>query len=307
MSVTGKRMRKNPHGWMLAAVLLLAAAGLLAVHSHQTAAVPPEEPAQEEPSVTVIPAEPELPELPEEPVEEDPVPEKPWGPVAESAPVDDSYFDDVAFVGDSRTDGFRLYSGLNRGTYFCVTGETVASATELENWKGENGKKVSLAEAVAAADCGRIYLMLGVNELGWKGTDIFRGHAENLIRRLKADHPDAELVIQSLLPVSAEQDTKGAYVNNQRILAYNQVWRELAEENGCAYVDVAKALTGEDGCLPEELSFDGVHLNRAGCRLWLNYLRTHSVAGKVPRESASAQTESEEAGPAPAPTESERP
>ena len=45
--MTGKRMRKNPHGWMLAAVLLLAAAGLLAVHSHQTAEVPPEEPAQE--------------------------------------------------------------------------------------------------------------------------------------------------------------------------------------------------------------------------------------------------------------------
>lgn len=306
MSVTGKRMRKNPHGWMLAAVLLLAAAGLLAVHSHQTAAVPPEEPAQEEPSVTVIPAEPELPELPEGPVEEEPVPEKPWGPVAESAPVDDSYFDDVAFVGDSRTDGFRLYSGLNRGTYFCVTGETVASATELENWKGENGKKVSLAEAVAAADCGKIYLMLGVNELGWKGTDIFRGHAENLIRRLKADHPDAKLVIQSLLPVSTEQDAKGSYVNNQRILAYNQVWRELAEENGCAYVDVAEALAGEDGCLPEELSFDGVHLNRAGCRLWLDYLRTHSVAGKVPGESAS-QTESEEASPAPAPSETEQP
>ena len=94
--------------------------------------------------------------------------------------------------------------------------------------------------------------MLGVNELGWKGTDIFRGHAENLSRRLKSDHPDAELVIQSLLPVSTEQDAKGSYVNNQRILAYNQVWRELAEENGCAYVDVAEALTGEDGCLPEE-------------------------------------------------------
>ena len=149
--------------------------------------------------------------------------------------------------------------------------------------------------------------MLGVNELGWKGTDIFRGHAENLIRRLKADHPDAELVIQSLLPVSTEQDAKGSYVNNQRILAYNQVWRELAEENGCAYVDVAEVFAGEDGCLPEELSFDGVHLNRAGCRLWLDYLRTHSVAGKAPEEPASTQTEPEEAGPAPAPSESERP
>lgn len=188
--------------------------------------------------------------------------EMPWTPVQESEPVDDSYFDDVAFVGDSRPMGFRLYSGLERGTYFCVTGETVASATDMENWKTEDGRKISLADAVAAADCGKIYLMLGVNELGWNGTDIFRSHAENLLRRLQADHPDAEIVVQSLLPVSAEQDAKGSYVNNQRILAYNQVWMELAEETGCDYVNIAEAVTGEDGCLPAEMSFDGVHLNR---------------------------------------------
>ena len=223
--------------------------------------------------MTVLPAEPEIPaDVPADAPEE-----MPWTPVQESEPVDDSYFDDVAFVGDSRTDGFRLYSGLERGTYFCVTGETVASATDMENWKTEDGRKISLADAVAAADCGKIYLMLGINELGWNGTDIFRGHAENLLRRLRADHPDAEIVVQSLLPVSAEQDAKGSYVNNQRILAYNQVWMELAEETGCDYVNIAEAVTGEDGCLPAEMSFDGVHLNRAGCHAWLDYLRTHSV------------------------------
>ena len=223
--------------------------------------------------MTVLPAEPEIPAN----VPADAPEEMPWTPVPESEPVDDSYFDDVAFVGDSRTDGFRLYSGLERGTYFCVTGETVASATDMENWKTEDGRKISLADAVAAADCGKIYLMLGVNELGWNGTDIFRSHAENLLRRLQADHPDAEIVVQSLLPVSAEQDAKGSYVNNQRILAYNQVWMELAEETGCDYVNIAEAVTGEDGCLPAEMSFDGVHLNRAGCHAWLDYLRTHSV------------------------------
>lgn len=211
--------------------------------------------------------------------------------------MEDSYFDDVAFVGDSRTDGFRLYSGLDRGTYFCVTGETVASATDMENWKTEEGKKISLADAVAAADCGKIYLMLGVNELGWNGTDIFRTHAGNLLQRLKADHPDAEIVVQSLLPVSAEQDAKGSYVNNQRILAYNQVWRELAEENGCDYVNAAEAVTGEDGCLPADMSFDGVHLNRAGCHAWLDYLRTHSVGertaeGSIEKRPASGAAHS---------------
>lgn len=271
--MTGKRIRRKPgRHWLLLAALL-AAGALAAAAGRSPAAAPAENPPQEEQPVTVLPAEPEIPaDVPAD------VPEEmPWTPVQESEPVDDSYFDDVAFVGDSRTDGFRLYSGLERGTYFCVTGETVASATDMENWKTEDGRKISLADAVAAADCGKIYLMLGINELGWNGTDIFRGHAENLLRRLQADHPDAEIVVQSLLPVSAEQDAKGSYVNNQRILAYNQVWMELAEETGCDYVNIAEAVTGEDGCLPAEMSFDGVHLNRAGCHAWLDYLRTHSV------------------------------
>lgn len=271
--MTGKRIWRKPGRYWLLLAALLAAGALAAAAARSPAAAPAENPPQEEQPVTVLPAEPEIPaDVPAD------VPEEmPWTPVQESEPVDDSYFDDVAFVGDSRTDGFRLYSGLERGTYFCVTGETVASATDMENWKTEDGRKISLADAVAAADCGKIYLMLGINELGWNGTDIFRGHAENLLRRLQADHPDAEIVVQSLLPVSAEQDAKGSYVNNQRILAYNQVWMELAEETGCDYVNIAEAVTGEDGCLPAEMSFDGVHLNRAGCHAWLDYLRTHSV------------------------------
>ena len=127
---------------MLAAVLLLAAAGLLAVHSHQTAAVPPEEPAQEEPSVTVIPAEPELPELPEGPVEEEPVPEKPWGPVAESAPVDDSYFDDVYTLenGAWKRVAYGEYYGYTgrcdeeQGRYICQTYIWNGSVTTMEGY-----------------------------------------------------------------------------------------------------------------------------------------------------------------------------
>ncbi len=288
--MAGKRLErreKSRHSLLpvlavLAGAVLIAACVLLTSggHSEKEPPLPAEETPQEAPPADT--GEPEMPGVPAEPAPE----QAPWAPVPESEPVDDSYFDSVAFVGDSRTDGFRLYSGLERGTYFCVTGETVASATDLQNWKTETGKKISLTDAVAQTACDKIYLMLGVNELGWNGTDIFREHAENLLQRLKADHPEAEIVIQSLLPVSAEQDAKGTYVNNRRILAYNQVWMELAEENGCDYVNIAEAVTGEDGCLPAEMSFDGVHLNRAGCHAWLDYLRTHSVG-----TGAEGQTE----------------
>lgn len=289
----GKRIKRSenrqhpplPVLVVLGAALLITAGVLLTSggHSEKEPLLPAEETPQEAPPADT--GEPEMPEVPAEPAPE----QAPWAPVPESEPVDDSYFDSVIFVGDSRTDGFRLYSGLDRGTYFCITGETVASATDLQNWKTETGKKISLADAVAQAACDKIYLMLGVNELGWNGTDIFREHAEDLLQRLKADHPEAEIVIQSLLPVSAEQDAKGTYVNNRRILAYNQVWMELAEENGCGYVNIAEAVTGEDGCLPAEMSFDGVHLNRAGCHAWLDYLRTHSVGTGAEGQTEQAQ------------------
>ena len=126
--MAGKRLErreKSRHSLLpvlavLAGAVLIAAGVLLTSggHSEKEPPLPAEETPQEAP-----PADAGEPEPPAE----EPVLEKaPWAPVPESEPVDDSYFDSVIFVGDSRTDGFRLYSGLERGTYFCVTGETVA-------------------------------------------------------------------------------------------------------------------------------------------------------------------------------------
>ena len=49
----------------------------------------------------------------------------------------------------------------------------------------------------------------------------------------------------------------------------------LAEEKDCAYVNVAEAVTGGDGCLRPELTFDGVHLNTAGFAIYKEYMKTH--------------------------------
>ena len=226
------------------------------------------EPLAENPPVETQQDTPERPVMPEEPVET--TPEEP-----PADPVEDTYFDDAVFLGDSRTEGFHLYSGLSTGKYLYVTGATVASVfnKSVDTPLG----KMPLLDALQQMDCGKIYVMLGINELGWNGTDIFRNQSAKLIERLQADHPDATIVIQSILPVSARQDAKGSYVNNQRIDAYNQVLQELAETYGVVYLNVAEAVMDEDGYLRADWNFDGVHLNKAGCQAWLDYLRTHPV------------------------------
>ena len=218
--------------------------------------------------------EPKAPEVPEETAPAQPENESMIVP--ESEPVEDTYFSDVVFLGDSRTEGFHLYSGLQEGQYLYAVGATVASVFDKATEQTDAGK-VPMLDALAQMECGKVYVMLGVNELGWPRSQTYYDQYGKVIDRIRQDHPDAEVVIQSLLPVSASQEAKGSYVNNERIAEYNELLLQLAVEKNCPYVNVAEAVTGEDGCLKPELTSDGVHLNKAGCAVWLDYLRTHPV------------------------------
>ena len=211
--------------------------------------------------------------LPEGAEEPEPLP----CPLPETEAVEDTYFDGAVFLGDSRTEGLSLYSGLKTGHFYTAVGATVESVFSKKNFETESGEKVPLLDAVAGQDCDKIYIMLGINELGWSKTKTYHDQYAKLIDRVREDHPEAKIVLQSIPPVSAKQEAKKTYVNNARIADYNEVIKTLAEEKECYFLDVAACLTDGKGRLPKDLNFDGIHLNPAGCKVWLNCLRTHSL------------------------------
>lgn len=293
--MAGKRKKQSGIGvrHLVEGVLLTAALALLLTPGAPAGAVPvaqdeaeacvsgqeisSQAPRTEAPRVpeSQTPApEPKAPEVPEETAPAQPENESMIVP--EGDPVEDTYFSNVVFLGDSRTEGFHLYSGLKEGQYLYAVGATVASVFDKATEQTDAGK-VPMLNALAQMECGKVYVMLGVNELGWPRSQTYYDQYGKVIDRIRQDHPDAEVVIQSLLPVSAVQEAKGSYVNNERIAAYNDILLQLAEEKNCPYLNVAEAVTGEDGCLKPELTSDGIHLNKAGCAVWLDYLRTHPV------------------------------
>lgn len=229
-------------------------------------------------SVSADPA----PYLPSEPVEEEPSgagepdPRQSGGEITVAAAVEDDYFSDAVFLGDSRTDGFRLYSGLETGQYLCSVGATVSSVFTKATEETAGGK-VPILDALDGMEFSKVYIMLGINELGWPGTDLFHDHFVKLVDRVRESHPDAAVVLESIPPVSSQQNARGGYVNNGRIQDYNTVILQVAEEKDCIYLDVGSALTGPDGCLPSGDNFDGVHLNISGCKKWLQFLKENPV------------------------------
>lgn len=275
--------RKRPRKSRLPAVMVLAAATLLlttGASAGSAGSVPPPEAAR--PAVYKVRSAGEMiqPEpvertkaVPESLREPEPLP----SPLPETAAVEDTYFDGAVFLGDSRTEGLFLYSGLKTGHFYTTVGATVESVFSKKNYKTESGEKVALLDAAAGQECDKIYVMLGINELGWSKTKTYHDQYAKLIDRLREDHPEAKIVLQSIPPVSAKQEAKKTYVNNERISAYNEVIKALAEEKECYFLDVAACLTGEGGVLPVKQTTDGIHFNIAGCKTWLSYLRTHSL------------------------------
>ena len=200
--------------------------------------------------------------------------------VPESEAVDNSYFEDAAFIGDSRTDGFMIYSGIGCGDNLTSNGLSIFKLTEKKVFTIE-GEQYTLAEALELKQYGKIYLSLGVNELGYYDDQgFYKAYCEaiDLIRSLQ---PHAVIYIQGLIPLNEDviAATGGAsYLKNDHLLVYNDLMKQAAEEKQVAFLDLNPEFTGEDGQLPADASKDGVHLRKDYCVQWLDYLKTHTVS-----------------------------
>ena len=198
-------------------------------------------------------------------------------PVPISNPVDAAYFDDAVFIGDSRTEGLFLNTGLSNATFLAHMGLMVDTVFTRPLFNVD-GEKVSVIDALKAADFSKVYIMLGINETGWAYSSVFVQKYGELIDAIREINPEAILYIQAIMPVSQTVSDSHSYIKNAKISTYNQLLQGLAEEKRVYYLDTAGAVAGEDGALPEDAAPDGIHLVRSYCEKWLDYLMGHTAA-----------------------------
>lgn len=249
----------------------------------------PQEPAQE---VMQPAAEPE-------PVSE-PEPEVPaydfTQPAPESPTVENTYFADAAFVGDSRTDGFMIYSGIGTGKNLTSNGLSIFKLEEKKALK-IGGEKYTLLEALEMDTYGKVYLCLGINELGIYDDEGFYQSYLSAIDAIRASQPQAVIYIQGLIPLNEEEVAASGgkdYLKNDHLRVYNDLMRRAAQEKQVVFLDLYAAFADENGSLPAGASRDGVHLKKEYCQQWLDYLKTHTVD---PAALGLGETEQEECAP----------
>jgi lysophospholipase L1-like esterase len=195
--------------------------------------------------------------------------------VPNAAPGD---FSHSLFIGDSRTEGLMRYTNLTSlgAVFYTSTGLNVKTAMSKGIVPDAQGNLLTIPQALSTAQFNKVYIMLGVNELGWAYSNIFIEEYTKLIQAVQAAEPNASIYVQSIVPVSAEKNASDPIYNNTKIAEYNALIRQMAQNLGVGYLDVQQGIVDETGCLPAGASVDGIHMNKEYCQKWMDYLQANS-------------------------------
>ncbi len=193
--------------------------------------------------------------------------------------VDESYFDDALFIGDSRTVGLRDYTDLSEhADFYCETSLTIQKIL-TENFPGLG----TIEEALAGKAYGKIYIMLGINELGLGTTENFMEKYTEVVDFLCEKAPQARIFVQGIMRVTGKKHHSDAIFNNNNINARNNAIATLADNEQIFYIDVNEVVCDEEGHLNTEYTYDQLHLLGMYNDLWKQFLMSHGVAQDQPQ------------------------
>ena len=202
-------------------------------------------------------------------------------------PVSASWFNDAVFVGDSITLKLSYFceddpDALGEAEFFCAGSLGYNSALwDIDDpnavhptYRGE----VQLTENCAElTDSSKVFIMLGMNDIGLYGVDGAEKACRDLVKRIKSHSPEAKIYLQSITPMLKEFEYED--FNNASIDKFNEWLKAYCEENEYMYLDINSIMRGDDGALkpaycsdPEE---QGIHFTDEACALWVDYLKNH--------------------------------
>lgn len=209
------------------------------------------------------------------------------------ATVADDYFDDAVFIGDSISYGLNLYVTGRRaqgenilGKGLFLTSGSLSYANSLWEVSDQsvhptyNGEKMKLETAIGMIQPGKIYILLGTNDVALYGVEQTVLNAETQIGRMLEAAPQAEIFIMSTTPKysPAEVEVEGE-LNNSSIDQLNVAMAQFAEEKGYNFLNIAPMFKDETGGLAADYCSDkesmGIHFTYAAYDMWLNFLYTY--------------------------------
>lgn len=202
--------------------------------------------------------------------------------------ADISYFHDALFIGDSRTVGLSEYGDLGEAEVFAGSGMNLYVIYKKEI-PVTSGEKKKLEQVLTEQKFGKIYLMLGINELGYAYEQTLTRYKE-LLENMRQLQPDAIFFLEANLHIAKRKSETSEVYNNESIDRFNQAVKQLADGKTSFYIDVNELFDDGEGNLDQKYTADDAHVLGKYYEDWVKWILTKAVP--VP-EKAEEKAETE--------------
>lgn len=185
-------------------------------------------------------------------------------------------FADALFIGDSRTVGLMEYGNLGDALVFANTGMNVFEVGKAQI-KTSAGKKQTLDEVLSEQQFGKIYIMLGLNELGYPPQSIVKKY-RSVLEEIKEKQPSALIFLQANLHVSAKRSSSSDVYNNDKINQLNREIEAMADNSRTFYLDINPMFDDGAGNLDASYTADDAHVLGKYYDDWTGWLMEQTAA-----------------------------
>lgn len=189
-------------------------------------------------------------------------------------PIEPVSMDDALMIGDSRVVGLMEYAEMDCD-FFAGVGMSVYNIDDEPVSVPDVGR-MTLTELLSNKSYGKIYLMLGINELGYELDQTVEKY-QQLVESIRSLQPDAKLFIMGNLHVTLRKSTYHDYIKNSTISELNNRISQFADNQNIFYLDVNPEFDDANGALSERFTSDGVHLYAKHYEHWGEWIATQSA------------------------------
>lgn len=198
----------------------------------------------------------------------------------------EDFLEDSLFVGDSVTDGFKLYVN-NYGDMPSVNFFSIASYGYINSCRDKatsslhpkiGGELMYIWEAVEYYEAKRVFINFGLNDFGYITDTKLISCLDTICENIHETSPETEIVFLSsgFFTKSARDNGKG--VDNDLVRRKNEVVLDYCDENGYDFIDLSWVYADENGYLAAQYSYDNYcHLKYDKYNFWEDILMAYAA------------------------------
>lgn len=179
-------------------------------------------------------------------------------------------FGNVLFIGDSRTVGLKDYANLGAADVFAESGLNVFKLfRDVINVPGHG--QVTLENLLSAKQYDKIYLMLGINEIGYDLDRVIEFYGKAL-DKIQGYQPNTTIYIEANLLIQKSRSDRDPVYNNTNMQYLNDHMAAFADGVKRIYIDVNPLFDDGAGNLSAQYAYDDFHLLGSYYAVWADWI-----------------------------------